>query len=159
MSLELIIAVCEVVGAVAVVVSLIYVGYQIRDNTTSQHAMMHQHLSDSQNEANRGISERPEVAELLAKANDDLMALSAADRIRLDFVYFTFFNLWHSAFANYRRGMLEERIWRQWDDGYEWLFVRPATKEVWRGLENIYEPEFRAHVESKVKDSESDIAA
>ena len=155
MSLELIIAICEVVGAVAVVVSLIYVGYQIRDNTTSQHAMMHQHLSDSQNEANRGISERPEVAELLARANDNLDTLSAADRIRLDFVYFTFFNLWHSAFANYRRGMLEEGIWLQWDHGYEWLFRRPATKEVWNELEKIYEPEFQAHVSEKIKNFNS----
>ena len=158
MSLELLIAICEVVGAVAVVVSLVYVGYQIRDNTTSQHAMMHQHLSDSQNEANRGISERPEVADLLARANDDLQALSEADRIRLDFVYFTFFNLWHSAFANYRRGMLEESIWLQWDHGYEWLTRRPATKEVWRGLADIYEPEFRAHVGTKLERSGSGTA-
>ena len=56
-----------------------------------------------------------------------------------------------SFLINFIDQMLEQGIWLQWDRGYEWLVRQPATEGVCRELEEIYEPEFRAHVGRKLE--------
>ena len=145
-------AISEVVGAAAVVISLIYVAIQIRQNTISQNAQMHQQLLESQTGANRGIVDNEGIAELVVKANSDFETLTPSELLKLNFVYLNFFNLWHSAYANHERGMLDSSIWEQWDRGYRWAFTtQEATVSIWNGLSSVYDPRFRAHVEASMK--------
>jgi len=151
MTLESIAAISEVVGAVAVVISLLYVGIQIRQNTVSQNALMHQQLVDSQNEVNRNISSNPQVNALIEKATVDIKSLSNEEMRQLRFAYFGFFNLWHIAFANFRRGMLEQYIWEEWERGATWMLTNdPAARYVWDDLSEVYESSFRKHIYSLV---------
>ena len=99
MDLDVIVAIAETVGAVAVVVSLIYVGVQIRQNTVTQNAQMHQQLVEAQNETNRAIIDNPELSELVNKANEDFDSLVPGEVNRLNFYYFNYFNLWQIAVA------------------------------------------------------------
>ena len=87
-------AIGELIGALAVVISLAYVGIQVRHNTASQNGLMHQQLVDSQNDANRILIENPEFAELLDKANNDFDSLAAKDKNRVLWMYINFINLW-----------------------------------------------------------------
>jgi hypothetical protein len=110
MDIDVVIAVSEVVSAVAVVISLAYVGVQIRQNTVSQNAIMHQQLVASQNDAHRAIIDNEELSDLIARANVDFEALTPSEANRLNFLYINFFNLWQVAYANSQRGTLEQYL-------------------------------------------------
>ena len=145
-------AIAEIVGSIAVVISLVYVGVQIRQNTISQNALMHQQLMDSQNEVNRNISSNPEVNALIEKATKDLGALTNEEIRQLRFAYFGFFNIWHIAYQNYQRGMLEKPVLQEWERGAAWMLsTDPAAKSVWDDLSPVYEPVFRNHINKLVE--------
>ena len=152
MNVDVIVATSEIIGAIAVVISLVYVGVQIRQNTVSQNALMHQQLVDSQNDTNRAITDNKEITELIEKANDDFESLSRSEVSRLAFVYFSFFNLWHVAFENHRRRMVETHVLEEWDRGYEFLFkTNNSCVKIWKQLESVYDPQFRERVEQHIQ--------
>ncbi|MGR8946687.1 MAG: hypothetical protein ACU84Q_01480 [Gammaproteobacteria bacterium] len=149
MTLEQAAAVAEIIGAVAVVISLVYVGVQIRQNTISQNALMHQQLVDSQNEVNRNISNNPDVNALIENATKDIHSLSNEELRQLRFAYFGFFNIWHIAYQNYHRGMLEKPVLEEWERGIAWMLsTDSAARAVWDDLSPVYEPTFREHINS-----------
>lgn len=152
MNVEVASAIAEIVGAVAVVISLVYVGIQIRQNTISQNALMHQQLMDSQNEVNRNISSNPEVNALIEKAASDFSALSNEEVRQLRFAYFGFFNIWHIAHQNFHRGMLEQHVLEEWERGAAWMLSTDrAAKAVWDDLSPVYDPAFRRHINNRVE--------
>jgi hypothetical protein len=147
MTVEVVAALAEIVGAIAVVISLVYVGIQIRQNTISQNALMHQQLMDSQNEVNRNISSNPDVNALIEKATKDFDSLSNEEIRQLRFAYFGFFNIWHIAYQNFHRGMLEKHVLEEWERGAAWMLsTDPAAKAVWDDLSAVYDPVFRTHI-------------
>ena len=97
-------ALAEIVGAVAVVISLIYVGVQIRQNTISQNA-------------------------LIEKATNDIHSLSNEELRQLRFTYFGFFNIWHIAYKNHHRGMLEKQVLEEWERGAAWMLTTDLPHE------------------------------
>ena len=92
MNLEFVVALSEVIGAIALVISLVYVGVQIHQNTVSQNALVHQQLLESQTSANRAIVDNETVSDLLDRANRDLTSLTPSELIKINFVFFNFFN-------------------------------------------------------------------
>ena len=157
MNLDVVVAIAETVGAVAVVISLAYVGVQIRQNTITQTAQMHQQLVEAQNETNRAIIDNPELSELVNNANEDFDSLSAGDVNRLTFYYFNYFNLWQIAFANTQRGLLEPYLLKEWDRGYGIVFKTNASgRRIWALTREAYDPEFREHTERIIEMVEQD---
>ena len=61
-------AVGEIVGAIAVLLTLIYLALQIRQNTISQRAHTHWMMVESMRDDNRIVLERPELELALRKA-------------------------------------------------------------------------------------------
>ena len=61
-------SIAEVIGAIAVVVSLIYVGFQISANTAEIRASNRQHLINRSGEATLTAASNPQLAKALIKA-------------------------------------------------------------------------------------------
>ena len=159
MDIDVVIATAETIGAIAVVVSLIYVGVQIRQNTVTQAAQMHQQLVEAQNETNRAIIDNPELSALVNKANENFDALSHEETTRLIFYYFNYFNLWQIAFANTKRGILEPYLLEEWDRGYGIVFrTNVSGRRIWAITKEAYDPEFREHTERIIEEVERNAA-
>lgn len=152
MAWEIAASIAEVVGALAVVISLIYLAREVRQNTVASRATMHQQYIDAQMNANRGVSDDPEISALIANANNDYDSLSEPELIRLQFVFWNHFNQWHLAFTLQKHSMLETEMLDVIIRGYSgYIHSSLAFRKMWRALSFAYDKAFQEHVESVIE--------
>ena len=92
--------IAETTGAVGVIISVLYVGVQIRQNTIAARTSNYQQWVDTQVNVNRALSDNPDVCCLVDKANEDFEALTSPELLRLQMVFYNYFTQWNVAFTN-----------------------------------------------------------
>ena len=123
MSREAISGIAETVGAFGVIVSLIYVGVQIRQNTIAARVSNYQQWVDTQVSVNRGLSDEPGATELVDRANTDFASLSNAELLRLKMVFYNHFTQWNVAFTNNKLSLVDREKWQLVEHEYELLSI------------------------------------
>ena len=102
--------IAEVIGAIAVVVSLIYVGVQVRDNTTEVRASNRQQLVGRAHNATNNVATSPELAGAFAKvaANEQL---TPSETMQYNFFVRSMLYDVQEAYLLYREARLDEGYW------------------------------------------------
>ena len=139
--------IAEIIGAIAVVISLIYVGLSVNQNTNAILVANHQALVALDQDTNGWLRD-PEFAEIFEHAANDISQLSPAQARQ----YFTFiadkFNAWEFAFITYESGMMEDNIWKGWDRYYRSLIDDKPNLGYWETGKSGYSPAFISYVDS-----------
>jgi len=136
MNWEAISAVGEIVGALAVFMSLAYLAIQIRaQSKESRAAAMHEIYEGFRNNI-ADFSDR-DIAEIFIKANDDIESLSEVEKFRLVTSGQRILRLWEEAFGMRRRGRLEDDIWNSMNKQYASIMGAPAIHYVWGGQKTV----------------------
>ena len=156
--LEKIAYLSQIIGAVAVVVSLIYVGRQISDNTIEVRAQSVQELITFGQVIDSWVVTNPDLADILTAGSGDYDALSPAHRLRFNQYVMTSLNLYEQVFYYHQHGLLEEDTWIAWDAyfrgrlrmGFGWPDRKAddTWQRVYRAVEEFYGAAFRRHVNS-----------
>ena len=109
---EAISAIGQIVGALAVVISLIYLATEVRSNARATRLAATRSTLDSLYRLIQQITEHPDLAELRSRGFDDFESLEGTDRAR-------FFSYMHGLFRNmedvyylHLRGHLDPHFWR-----------------------------------------------
>jgi hypothetical protein len=133
MNLEQLANIGELIGGFAVVLSLLYLAYELRSNTRSARAISAADSQDSLAAINELIASDKKLAGLMAKlqAEGTLKNFSGPELVRVTLALRANMQRFESMFFRYEAGLLEERVWsvRQ-----TWLagFIRtPAVAEWW----------------------------
>ena len=115
LSLDFAAKLAEIIGAIAVVLSLLYVGYQVKQNTNAVRSSVHQALINHVAATEGLVLTDGTLAELIVKGTNDPSSLSPSERLRLEkYITLEFVN-WENAYLNWRMGLLDEKGWRVWD--------------------------------------------
>ncbi len=139
----------ELVGIVAVVVSVGFVAYELRQNTEAVRVANHQALVAMDLEKNAWLRD-PEFAETYVRARSDFGALSPVQvRQYMTFIADTF-NAWEFAHITYVDGAMTENIWLGWDGFYRSELATAGGRIFWTDQRPNYSPAFRAYVDSIV---------
>jgi len=105
----------EFIGAIAVLLTLIYLAIQVKQNN-----QLHQEsnvLAQSQAEVtslnnilelNKMVLTNPEIIEMLATGNENPKELSATDQVRYRIWYATILRITELAFSQNRRGYIQQ---------------------------------------------------
>ena len=103
-------AIGEIVGASAVVISLVYLAFQIRtQNRESRASSVHQVIDGYRSSI--GVLHEPEMADIWVQAMSDFDSLTESQRLRL-VVYLTgAIRSFEDAYFQWREGRLEDEIW------------------------------------------------
>ena len=137
----------EIVGAIAVVVSLVYVGLSVNQNTNAIMVANHQALVALDQDTN-GWFRDPGFAAIFEVATEDINQLSPAQSRQ----YFTFvadkLNAWEFAFITHENGMMGDNIWNGWDTYYRSLIKQQANRGYWDIGKAGYSPAFVSYVDS-----------
>ncbi len=128
-------AVGELVGGVAVIGSLIYVGLQVRQNTSAIHANSAQGFADPLNCAILKPAGGGEPAHVWRLASEDPAAMTDDERICADFMCIAAFQSYDSGLLQAKLGSLDEdtrdmihrriRAWFEFDYYREWWARNP----------------------------------
>ena len=141
-------SVAEIAGAIAVVSSLIYLGYELRENTRAIQAHTRQAFSTQDLTFFETALDQAVVAAALAKqeAGEEL---SLIEQSQLKTRQHLNFRIFEHAHYQYRKGTLEEGEW----DRYARIIKNKCTDEsaqaMWSGSEKTFQPDFR-HVVNEI---------
>jgi hypothetical protein len=139
--------IAEIVGALAVVISLIYVGTSVRQNTAVAQVANHQAIVSMDMAKNNWLKDKEFVA-IHLKARDGIDKLSTIETEQ----YMTFvadnLNAWEFAFITYNNGVLEDTIWVGWDRYYRGWTKNKGFQLFWSQGGSNFSPDFNSYVES-----------
>jgi hypothetical protein len=136
------------VGTAAVVVSLIYVGLQVRQNTAAIQTSTSQDVYQLHQDRSLIELQDPEFAELLLRATRSPQTMTPVDSLRYNRYLNLLLNLQESVYTNALQGTMEEGLAAGWLDGMAELPCRPGMHEYWRQGKLGYQPAFRAAMDS-----------
>ncbi len=162
MSLEDLGNIGEFVGAVAVVVSLVYLALQIRQNTSQLHqntdvvrADAELHNARLAAEFNAHLADNGELSELWRLGMAEPGKMTGAQQIRFGFMMADLFYRLEGLFRQYRRGFLAPDAWEAWDRLMSRLLGASLVLSWWRGQQHPFSAAFREHVDTLVRDDGS----
>ncbi|MCP5347708.1 MAG: hypothetical protein R3F41_08850 [Gammaproteobacteria bacterium] len=139
--------VAEIVGAVAVVISLIYVGVSVRQNTDAIMVSNHQSIVAMDIERNTWYRDL-EFAALYELALQDYEQLSPPQLRQFRTFVADTFNTWEYGFITHSRGMMDDTIWDGWDQYYRSELTKVSYQWFWNSSKMGFSDEFRAYVDS-----------
>lgn len=143
-------AVGEIIGALAVIVTLLYLARQVRQNTAAVAATTYDSLLNSFASVNALVISDPAVADLFDRGNRDPASLSDAEAIRYGFLLRSWANQWLKAYRLYQRGAITQEEWGPIAEDAGTAFSTPGGRlfreengvfeELWKEIDRHPEP-------------------
>ena len=152
-------AVGEIVAAVAVVLSLVYLAAQIRQNTLQVEEQCRSQRQNSMLGARSAFTEwrslivqDPSVAATWKKGNQSLELLSEDERIQMDFLLIDFFWAFATLWMQMSEGLADESFWDV-AKGNVALYAGPGVRDWWSNSphRNEYPEGFAATIDAIFK--------
>ena len=122
MNWDAVAAVSEVVGAIAIVITLIYLAQQLRQNTKAIKSATWQATQDAEQRFDGMIASDSLMAELFDRGMEQgLGSVQKGERTRLWLIQKQLLDLYQTHHYHYENGIIDEDLWRNWvaqlDDG------------------------------------------
>ena len=140
----------ELVAGIGVIISLIFVGYELRENNQMMQASTDNLIYELQDGVYADLETNANLINIRAKLfnNDEL---TAAEVDQYQWHHWRLLNIWELAFDRYQDGLLSEEKWSAWNHAIEVEVLSPPvglTKEWWEEFGRFsYGDAFAAHVE------------
>lgn len=138
----------EIISALAVVASLIFVGIQIRQNTRATQASMRQSIADNDIDYLITFLDNSILAHANAKsiAGDSLSPVEWEQLVAQQHVNFRVFE---NAHYQYQNGLLDDEVWQRYRVIIELLLTSDsAARELWSSRNYTFTPAFQEEIES-----------
>jgi hypothetical protein len=129
MNWDAVAAVAELLGALGVIASLLYVAAQVRQNTRQARLAAQQATVHELGHALRAQAQDRDWAELLTRAVDGLEGLDAVERVQFLSHVGSIFRLYESAHLHYIEGSLDPRFWRGFERAIADVLGYPGIRE------------------------------
>ena len=145
-------SISEIVGTLAVVVSLILVVLSIDRNTAAVQVANENFLYELTDSNLESIVNDPGLVAIYVKygRGDEL---SEIEKYRADVQTTRLMNRWNLAFDRHKDGMFEAEKWEMWNESYETSVDIQYLREWWVESKSGYGVEFSTHIESIISDN------
>ncbi len=136
----------EFVGAIAVVVTLIYLTTQIRQNNTALRSAAAQDVQHNFAAWYSSAQGDPNLLSISAKGMKDLASLSEIEKHQFTVQFMAFCSHVQDAFYKWQEGSLSPELWRGWEYVSMQLFLSPGGKDFWDERDFMFADAFQTYV-------------
>ena len=144
MDLQVLVALAEIVSALAVVLTLVVLIMSIRQNTKSQKALVVDSLAAAITSINVPAMESPALGSALSKATADWSSATREERIIAHYFLFSLFKLLENAWYQQKTGVLDRAHWLGWESLLRKYYHAEGVRRVWwPSRKHAYSPEFQ----------------
>ena len=151
-------AIGEIAGAGAVVVSLLYLGLQIkRQNIESRFAAVHELVNET-NIFFGSAAENKEVAEIWLKGIENFDSLDKVEKVRFLGDLSRTFRSTEGLLYLKLRGRLDPTVWKGMDRSTRDLCICPGVKSFWSMRSHWYTDELNEYIEPYIAAETADEA-
>ncbi len=154
MNWEAIGAVAGLIGVALVIVSLIYVGIQIRQSNHDARSQARQNLLDTFGMLGWELASQPDLLVLLAKGLTDWPGLSNLEKTRFDNVMGRYLRNLQRGVLQHRDGILDEETLDSIGNQMLHAVLMPSGRE-WYEQSPLVSPEVRRYIDARIARSDT----
>lgn len=140
----------EVLGGLAVVIGLVFVGLELRQNTLAQRVTATQALSVNYENAVDALGKDTETACIYVRGINGLNNLNGIERYRFFTLWFHVLRAGEQAHYYSLEGMVDTRIWRGYERQLSEVFRYPGFQQYWQVRKHWYSDEFQDFVDQAI---------
>jgi hypothetical protein len=144
-------AVAELVGAVGVIVTLIYLATQVRQNTKSISTSSFQATTDALNQVNALIAGNADLAEIFTAVRNGKIDLTPVEYTRWEFLITSVLRIWETAYYQRSEGVVLDASWQRYEGSLRGMVKLPAFMPWWANNSFGFTKEFTDLVNSYVE--------
>jgi len=148
------VAVAQLAGSVAVILSLVYVASEFRRSQALSSSQIEDRLYARVLEMNRMMIEVPELASIVSRANR-AEELSPSDSLRFLAFEHIWYDSWETAYDGFHDDILEAEAWGEWDDWFVQA-SRQRPRAGWVRNRMNFTGDFGRYVDGILADSVTD---
>lgn len=139
--------VVEVVGLLAIVGSVVFLGLEIRQNTV-QLRLANQQSTLALAHDWDALAMDADFSNVYVTGIQDLSALALSDFQRFDRFIGQGLNIWEFAFESYQSGTMSDETWSAWNRWFAGEISQTSWQEIWESKRSGYGEAFVAHVDA-----------
>lgn len=143
MSLKKMALIAEVLGGLGIIVSILYLAYEISENSETMGLSHHLTLSQQALELRQSLMENDGFARVITKGNSSFADLEPFEKLQFENYYISIWDIWENAYHMSVTGQIDQEAWADWNSAHCSVVAIPGSAEVWaQGREVLYHPEF-----------------
>ena len=150
MNWEAIGAIGEIAAAAAVVASLVFVGWQMLQNTDALRTSTSQSHAELYSSLATLISENGEIATIYLAGISDLSDLNDVDRVRFISLMSAIFRFYETSYVQHSRHKLDQELWDNIEKQLRDMVAAPGVRSWWEMRRHWHSPQFCSLVESLI---------
>jgi hypothetical protein len=136
-----------VIGALGVIISLIYTAIQLRRNTRALRAQTYLQVTGEFAEIWNGLGANPELCDLVIRGNDNFDTLNRIEKARFRFALMAYFRQFENAYFLHKINILKEQDWLAIADDIDNIFAAPGARTAWPLIKMRSSAEFQSYVQ------------
>jgi hypothetical protein len=140
----------QVIGAVAVVISLFYVGFQIKRNTSAVRSATAQAIHNNYGDWYMNLMRDAELNRIAIKGLRDYSSLDEIEKARFISTFMAFISFSQNAFYQWREKALSAWLWEGWELLVMNCLAAPGGKAFWKERGYVFGKEYREYVEKVI---------
>ncbi|MEX0289750.1 MAG: hypothetical protein AB3N63_03535 [Puniceicoccaceae bacterium] len=133
----------EIIGSLAVVISVIYLAIQIRLGAKTLRTTMRDNAFQSLQEWNYAVAGDPDLPSIISRGSKDLDSLNPKERARFIHIMFSFFKVWERLYLHYLEGSVDETVWTRNKLFLASYLHQPGSRYYWDNRKAAYDPRFQ----------------
>ncbi len=139
----------DFIGAIGVIASLVYVGFEVRRNTKALRAQAHETVVAGYMESIDVISEHADVmAKCFKSSYEEFRNYTDGEKTIFFGVIFGFFKHFEQIHAQYRQGLIGDEQWDSWSEHILMQFHQPGPQWWWKVRRTSFVKPFREYLEN-----------
>lgn len=146
-------AIADLVAALGVIGSLIYVAIQVRQNTKSVNRASAQAMLMSRAETNRFLAGDPALSDLFWRGGETPEALSEEEWRRYFWICSAALRPVEMAFLDHKDDHMRASLWEAQDNALKFWFSKPGYGRWLDEYGHTLHPDFKAHLDAIVEES------
>ncbi len=148
MNWEAVGAIGEILGAAGVIGSLVFVGWQLLQNTDALRTATSNSHMEIYSSLSIHIAENREMATLYLSGLTDFSSLDDIDRVRFVAFMSSAFRYYETSFVQHSKGNLDDELWDNIETQLRDMTTAPGVRSWWEMRRHWHSARFRSLVES-----------
>jgi hypothetical protein len=145
----------DFLGGVGVVITLVYLAFQIRQNTKVVKVATATTRAEQRVHQSEFIAQTPEINRIFWAGIEEPASLRKDEYRHFESIFASYFQGTAGAFDLYREHAISEADWISIVATVEWILTTPGWKRYWKKWRSQYPPDLRAFVEDLAGRSEA----
>jgi hypothetical protein len=150
---EAISAIGQLVGALAVVISLIYLARQVGSGAREARIASVRASADRFIGLLQELAVHSDLNDLYYRGNKDFKSLEGAEQGRLAAFFHQMFRIYEEAYHGHLQGQLDARVWRDINAPMREFIAPPGVQAWWRSRSHWFNEDFAKHIDELQKDA------